>query len=341
MKKVVLSVVLSASLLGLAACGSNDGDPKIVAKTNVGDISKSDYYNELKKMDGGELLQNLVIVKVLEDKYKVTDKDIDNRIEQFKLQQGDSFDLWLMQIGFTDVKDKEFREQVKNLVLQEKVQYEGIEVSEDELKEKFDELKENKQIEIKASHILVEDEKEAKDIKKQLDEGADFAELAKEHSTDEGSAENGGDIGFFTYQDNLVPEFKDAAFEMKLDEISDPVKSEFGYHIIKVTDIPTFEDKKEVVRTTVLQEKVDPAELQEKIEQLLKDADIDIKIDEFKDIFQFEDVNQDADNNSNGNNEENGENNTNSNSKDNSDNNPENSENGNDSTENGNQNSNK
>lgn len=321
MKKIILSVILSASIFGLAACNSNDEDPKIVAKTNVGDISKDDYYNELKKMDRGELLQNLVIVKVLGDKYEVTDEDIDNRIEQFKVEQGDNFDMWLMQIGVTDVKDEAFREQVENLVLQEKVQYEGIEVTDDELKEKFDEMKENNQIEIKASHILVEDEKEAKDIKKQLDDGADFAELATEHSVDEGSVEQGGDIGYFTYQDNLVQEFKDAAFDLELDEISEPVKSDFGYHIIKVTDIPTFEDKKEMVRSALLQEKVDPAELQEKIDKLLKDADIDVKIDEFKDLFKFEDLEEnDAGNNSDNNVEDNVENDTGNNVEDNANN---------------------
>lgn len=318
MKKIILSVVLSASIFGLAACSSNDSDPDTVAKTNVGDITKDDYYNELKNRDGGELLQNLVVVKVLEDKYEVTEKEIDDQIEKFKEEQGENFEMWLMQIGVTDVEDEAFRTQVKSLVLNEKVQYEGIEVTDEELQEKFDELKENNQIEIKASHILVEDEDEAKDIKKKLDDGGDFAELAKEHSVD-GSAENGGDIGFFTSQDNLVQEFKDAAYELELDEISEPVKSEFGYHIITITDIPTFEDKKEMVRTAVLQEKVNPEELQEKINTLLKDADIKVEIEEFKDMFQFEDLDKDkAENNS----DDKVENDVEDNSKNNTEDNP-------------------
>lgn len=331
MKKIILSVVLSASIFGLAACSSdsNENDPDTVAKTNVGDITKDEYYNELKNMDGGELLQNLVVVKVLEDKYEVTEDEIDAQIDTFKEEQGENFEMWLMQIGVEDVEDEGFRSQVKNLVLNDKVQYEGIEVTDEELQEKFEEMQENNQIEIKASHILVEDEDEAKDIKEKLDDGGDFAELAKEHSID-GSAESGGDIGFFTSEDNLVEEFKEAAYELELDEISEPIKSEFGYHIITVTDIPTFEDKEEQVRTAVLQEKVNPEELQQKIDDLLRDADIEIEIEEFKDMFQFEEMDEgNVENNSDNNveNENNIENNTENNSNNDTEENVEQNEN--------------
>lgn len=102
--------------------------------------------------------------------------------------------------------------------------------------------------EVRARHILVETEEEARAIIAQLRGGADFAALAKEKSKDPGGAE-GGDLGFFT-KAQMVPEFANAAFAMKPGDIStDPVKSQFGWHIIKLEErrpraIPTFEQVK-------------------------------------------------------------------------------------------------
>lgn len=87
----------------------------------------------------------------------------------------------------------------------------------------------------RASHILVEDEQEALDIKAQLDEGADFAELAEEHSTDPGSAGLGGDLGVQP-RGVYVPEFEEYIWSAPLDEMSDPIQTDFGWHIIVVTE---------------------------------------------------------------------------------------------------------
>lgn len=98
-------------------------------------------------------------------------------------------------------------------------------------------LKENPaQEEVKAAHILVEKEDEAKAIIAQLKKGGDFAKLAKEKSKDAAAAAQGGDLGYFT-KDAMVEPFANAAFAMKPGEISkEPVKTQFGYHIIKVED---------------------------------------------------------------------------------------------------------
>src|SRR6201992_2563316 len=88
--------------------------------------------------------------------------------------------------------------------------------------------------EVHARHILVETEDKAKEIKAQWDKGADFAELAKKESKDPG-ASDGGDLGFFT-KDQMVPEFSAVAFSLEPGKISDPVKSQFGWHIIKVEE---------------------------------------------------------------------------------------------------------
>jgi peptidyl-prolyl cis-trans isomerase C len=90
------------------------------------------------------------------------------------------------------------------------------------------------QEEVHARHILVETEDEAKAILEQIKNGADFADMAKQKSKDPGAAD-GGDLGYFTH-DQMVPEFADVAFKMYPGQMSNPIKTQFGWHIIKVED---------------------------------------------------------------------------------------------------------
>jgi peptidyl-prolyl cis-trans isomerase C len=92
------------------------------------------------------------------------------------------------------------------------------------------------QEEIHVRHILVESEDEAKQIVEQIKSGGDFAAIAKEKSKDPGSAEEGGDLGYITKDEQMVPEFLDVAMKMSPGQMSNPVKTQFGWHIIKVED---------------------------------------------------------------------------------------------------------
>jgi len=110
--------------------------------------------------------------------------------------------------------------------------------------------------EIRARHVLVEKEDEAKAILADLKKGGDFAAIAKEKSKDPGSKENGGDLGYFS-KDQMVPEFAEAAFKLDKDQLSDPVKTQFGWHVIKVEDkrnrpVPEFEKVKDQVEQYVV-----------------------------------------------------------------------------------------
>lgn len=100
--------------------------------------------------------------------------------------------------------------------------------------------------EVKASHILVKEEKLAQELRERLEKGEDFAALAKEYSTDQGSRENGGQLGYFP-AGKMVPEFDQAAFSTPVGQLSPVTKSQFGYHIIKVED-------KKPARTQTLEE---------------------------------------------------------------------------------------
>src|ERR1700729_3312059 len=108
--------------------------------------------------------------------------------------------------------------------------------------------------EVHARHILVETEDDAKAVAEELKKGADFAELAKKKSKDPGAAD-GGDLGFFT-KDQMVPEFSTVAFALEPGKISDPVKSQFGWHVIKVEEkrnrkAPDFDQVKAQIETYV------------------------------------------------------------------------------------------
>lgn len=150
------------------------------------------------------------------------------------------------------------------------------------------------QTEIKARHILVEDEETAEKVVDKLDDGDDFADLAKEYSEDS-SAEDGGDIGFFTVG-QMVPEFEEAAYKLDKDEVSEPVQSEYGFHIIEVLDkedvdedIGSLEDNEKEIRQAIVEQKVDPEEAQVKIQELVEESDIEINDEDLEDIFDEDD----------------------------------------------------
>jgi len=134
-------------------------------------------------------------------------------------------------------------------------------ITDDEVKARYDE--EVKKLtmpeEVHARHILVESEDEAKAIIKQLDDGGNFEEIAKEKSKD-GAAANGGDLGYFT-KGRMVPEFETAAFAMESGSYSkEPIKTQFGWHVIKVDDkrqqpAPTLEQVSDEVRSVIVREK--------------------------------------------------------------------------------------
>ncbi len=109
--------------------------------------------------------------------------------------------------------------------------------------------------EVHARHILVKTEDEAKAVLADVKKGADFAEIAKAKSTEPGAAQSGGDLGYFT-KEQMVPEFAEAAFKLDKGKVSEPVKTQFGWHIIKVEDkrkkpVPTYDQVKDQLETFV------------------------------------------------------------------------------------------
>lgn len=278
MKKGLIALTTAASVLALTACNGGGGS-EVVVETEAGNITKDELYSELKDRLGDQTIRDLVDEKVLGEKYKVTDKEVDEELKKLKEQYGQQFEMAIQQNGLDQVK-----RMLKIDLLREKAATADIKVTEKELKEAY----EAKKPEVKASHILVQDEKTAKEVKAKLDKGEDFAKLAKEYSQDPGSAQNGGDLGFFG-PGKMVPEFEEAAYKLKKGEVSEPVKSSFGYHIIKVTDkkeLKPFEKMKPELEKEIKRSKLDPEKLQKAVEKELKAAKVEVKDEDLKDAFK-------------------------------------------------------
>ena len=157
-----------------------------------------------------------------------------------------------------------------------------IKVTEEEMKAFFEENKEDfaQEEQVKARHILVATEKEAQEIKDKLAKGEDFAALAKEYSTDDSTKNNGGQLGFFNRGD-MVPEFEKAAFALAVGEISAPVKTEYGYHLIKVEEkkeaaAPNYEKSKADIKEYLFNQK-----LQQEYNPWLQEVSADYEIKNF------------------------------------------------------------
>ncbi|WP_075217245.1 peptidylprolyl isomerase [Mongoliimonas terrestris] len=163
---------------------------------------------------------------------------------------------------------------LRNTYIEEKVQ---SAITDEELKARYEKDLAGYQApeEVKAGHILVKTEDEAKQIITDLDGGADFAAIASEKSEDPGSKVNGGDLGFFT-KGQMVPAFEEAAFALEPGTYTKtPVQSQFGYHVIKVDEkrtqpAPAFEEVKDQVAAVVQREK-----FQEILQTLKADAEVE------------------------------------------------------------------
>lgn len=278
MKKWALSALTLAAAATLAGCADNS---ETVATSKGGDVTRDELYEAMKEYIGEETLERLIIVDLLETEVGENDfaaeADAEARSTMANYGGEEQFMYILSQSGFSSVQD--YTDQLYMNKLLVEVVKSRTEFTDEEVQAFYDAIEPN----IQASHILVEDEELAKDLIKQLDEGADFAELAKEHSTDT-SAENGGELGSFG-RGKMVAEFEEAVFALKDGEYTkEPVQSQFGYHIIKRTATDEKEAfDAETVKGQMMDEALaDYTKLQQVMTELVEEADVDIKDDDLE-----------------------------------------------------------
>ena len=244
-KKAILPVALSISVIGLAGCSS--GGTKYIS-SKAGDVTEKDIVESIGANQLSKAATSMMIQKVLLDKYKnkIDEKVIDEQLKKAQEQYGgkDKFEQILKQQGFTldKYKDGLKVKAAQTLMINE---YAGI--TEDKIKESYEKNKHQYHL----AHILIsvksnsnpnglsdeEAKKKAEEVLKKVKDGGDFASLAKEYSNDTENASSGGDLGWSSKENTkFVSEFSNAAYSLNKDQVSDVVKTPFGYHIIKVLD---------------------------------------------------------------------------------------------------------
>lgn len=284
MKKRFASIcLLIALVLTITGCGKEieiKNGSKVAVSIGDEKYTATEYYESIKEKNIAELI-NMMDKAILEKKYSSTDDEtesVNNQIDQIKQYYGSNEETYKSVLKSYFGVDTE-----KELIEQLRLEYKRRKAVEDYLKDHLtdkeieDYYKDNISGEVSAKHILItanvasdatdSEKKEAeakalekaKSLIKKLNDGEDFTKLAKKNSADKATASNGGDLGYFSL-DKMVPEFSNALRNLKVDEYTkEPVKTEYGYHIILKTgekDKPKLDDVKDTIKTTLVNNKL-------------------------------------------------------------------------------------
>jgi foldase protein PrsA len=306
MKKFIAVLLLITLSMSMVACGGskkdNNTDLVKVGNTTITEDKLSQYLEftafiqnidltqfpeESMKNIKAQMLEDLISLECIKQHFKGKEKDvlpstIKEDLQSFLKQAKSTKTI------STFLKEKKISEKVLTEFYYDQYYRQayvnevkaGMKDLDQQAKDYYDKNKESFKIdEVTASHILVKDEAQAKDILAKLKAGGNFAELAKQYSIDPGSKDKGGSLGTFG-RGEMVTEFENAAFALKPGELSDVVKSKFGYHIIKVTDkkqgTKTFDESKESIISTLVNQE---AEKQSK--ELRKSAKVEYLTKEY------------------------------------------------------------
>lgn len=281
MKKWMLALTLASGVLALSACSSTGADK--VAESSAGNITKDDLYKAMKDKVGSQALQQLILEKVLSKKYTVSDSDVNKKLNDIKNQYGASFQTALAQSGFKDEND--FKSSIKDQLLIQKAAESDLSVTNKDLQDAYASYKPD----IRARHILVADLKTANLVEQKLKSGAKFEDLAKQYSTDTASKTKGGDLGWFG-TGVMDPTFEKAAYALKINQISTPVKTQFGYHVIQKTgekQKKSFNQMKSQLKTQIITNKLssDTNAISTILQKEFKDAKVKVDDSTLKDAL--------------------------------------------------------
>jgi foldase protein PrsA len=239
-----------------------------------------------------ELLENMIreklILKYVEESgYEVSEQDVQEAYDNFKevLNTDEETKAFYDEMDFDEAFIKkqitsQFIAEEFNAMIRSEVEADT---------QTLEGLYETETVLVSASHILVNDDATLEIIEQKIEAGEDFAELATEYSEDPGSASNGGSLGYFS-RGKMVPEFEAVAFSLEVGEVSEPVQSQFGFHIIKVDDVQTIKDLEEtgaseeeieVYKQSIVDSLAQDA-YAEKVSSLLNSAEVERFLDKIK-----------------------------------------------------------
>lgn len=237
-----LSLLIGAALIG-SPMGAAYAEDKVLATIDgkaitEGDlaVAESEIGGDLGSMPGPQKRTSLL-------EFLIDNQLFAEAAEAEKLDQAPDFATRLAYLKRRALREVYFEKTIKSAV------------TDADARKSYDE--QVKQLpaveEVSARHILVETEDQAKDLKAKIDKGGDFAQLAKENSKDPGSKDDGGNLGYFGHG-QMVPQFEGVVFKLKKGEVSDPVKTQFGWHLVKLEDRRTKEPPAfDVVKDRIIQ----------------------------------------------------------------------------------------
>lgn len=315
MKKKLTPILISLGIIGLAGCSNDtenednaasEGDVNfgdVLASSDAGDVTADDILNEIGTEQVASQTFQLALDQILMDKYSdEVDRDqiiadVDEEIEEMGGEE--QFEMMLQQQQ-SNLDAEGYKEQRVKAAYHDQFFAEQFDITDEEASEDVRE----------ASHILVsvEDEdsegsdgeeseeglpddearEKAEDLIQQIEDGADFSELASEESDDPGSAENNGELGYVQRGD-MVEEFENALFDLEPGEMTtEPIQSDFGYHIIERSDEENIDDELPDIKREMVNQRVqeNPEEVLNMYQELLDEYNVEFENDEIRSFIE-------------------------------------------------------
>jgi foldase protein PrsA len=290
--RIIAGLATALFAASLAACSGASGGS--VVTVNGQPISKSDFDSKLEGSPAARgVLQQMVQGELLDQYAKsnnitVSDDEISKKEDELKANfPAGSWDEMLKSRGLTEADVKTL---LRQQIIIDKALGKDVKVSDAQIKQYFDKNHAafDKPEQVRARHILVADMGTATKVEADLKGGKDFAAEAKQYSMDPGSKDKGGELGFFR-RGQMVPAFDKAAFSLPINQISAPVKSPFGYHIIQVEERTpgqkaTLDNTKDRIASMLRQQQEAPL-MQPFLMGLQQKANIQVNDSRFDGIF--------------------------------------------------------
>jgi foldase protein PrsA len=278
--------------VSLAACGGGGGGA--VATVNGQSISHADLDNKLEGSPAARGVLQSMVMSTLIDQYAqqhhiTVSQDEINKVEnQYKEQYPG--DQWSELLKARSMTEQDVQDLIRRQIILDKAVGANIQISDKQIKDYFDKnhAQFDKPAQARARHILVPDIKTANKVEADLKAGKDFAAEAKQYSTDPGSRDKGGELGWFR-KGAMMPTFDAYAFSGPIGKISQPIKSPFGYHIIQVEERKpaqkaTLQSTHDQIQTMLREQQESPL-LQGFYQQLQQNAKIQINDPRFEGLF--------------------------------------------------------
>ncbi len=283
---VIAVLLVAVIILGVMMIQQpSQASSQVVATVNGEEIMQDELFEVLYAQGGKDALDQLITRRLIVQEGEqagitVSDEDLDAEVDSIILEsfQG-SEEAFLSALDYYGISEESFRADARLNMLVRKLALEQIKPTDEDVRAYFEEHRYlfDQAEEVEARHILVESEELANEIAAKLAAGDDFAALAAVHSLDQSNKDSGGNLGFFS-QGMMVEEFEEVAFALEVGEISDPVQTSFGYHLIEVldrkeADEADFDTVSEQVREALIEDQI-ALVINELVQALFEESEI-------------------------------------------------------------------